>query len=214
MASKGSAEIDRGPAERAPATAHDASPKAPAGDALLKSALAVWPYSAPATEQERPPCDHRNGGFDGTKGEAPESTDVPHEQLPPLSTDKVHRLRESTLEETLEAATVGLTQSLEAASVGYTRSAPRARRKERARNQKRVVRWVDLETSNDSAGGSSSTSKRSRSHEVHDERSNLDDVGIRPSAEQQEHRKQFAELVRTRSLQTLGRLCETRLCFG
>ncbi|KAG8470233.1 hypothetical protein KFE25_008654 [Diacronema lutheri] len=109
--------------------------------------------------------------------------------------------------EALCAATVGITQSLEATSVGYSRdgrSFARARRKERARNQKRAVRWADLEPSTGSAGASPSNWKRSRSHDARDGRSGWDEAGALASADDEEetHRKQFAQLAEKERTET------------
>jgi type IV secretory pathway VirB10-like protein len=115
------------------------------------------------------------------------------------------RRKQSALEQALEAATIGITESLGAASVGYSRdpkSAARARRRERARNQKRIVRWADLETSNGSANGSDSSSgksnvwKRSRSHDSYHERGKDDQPAQGGDAEDEAQRQAFKDLVR------------------
>lgn len=108
------------------------------------------------------------------------------------------RILSDTLEQTLEAATAGITAALEAASMGYgappappPKGAKVTRRRERMRNQKRVVRWVDLEAPSGATGSATGAGegegqpptmqvwKRSRSHESYN------DVGERDEADQQ-----------------------------
>jgi hypothetical protein len=127
------------------------------------------------------------------------------------------RIISSTLEQTLEAATAGITAALEAATMGYTPPAPvrgasRSRRRERIHNQKRNVKWVDLEAPCGTTGFAATVCegdanprtmqvwKRSRSHESYE------DMGGQGETTDQQHIV-FRALVSARSAPRRTRAC-------
>ncbi|KAJ1627005.1 hypothetical protein T492DRAFT_1028435 [Pavlovales sp. CCMP2436] len=113
-----------------------------------------------------------------------------------------------------EGLAASLTDALEGASLGYAReprNGLRAHREERARNQKRIVRWADLEpevAAAEASGSSVSNVKRSRSHEVHGERSaelsSAVEEGDRLATgeEEEAHHRLFAELAEKERTET------------